>query len=230
MPDENLPIAAGPATKHIVLIDPHTFVRECVAQCLRMFYEDAVVVSFTTIDACVDQGIGPRDVAFVLYHVHQRRPSDPQVEQNLQQLKEAFGQAPLILLADEDGPDRIFEALERGARGYIPPSATLDVAIGATRLVSAGGTFIPASSFPPLAGKQRSMRCTAPIVEQFTHRQFVVLKCLRQGKANRTIAAELGMSEGTVKAHVRNIMQKLKATNRTQVVFLTREIFEDTSD
>ena len=122
------------------------------------------------------------------------------------------------------------EALERGARGYIPPGATLDVAIGATRLVFAGGTFIPASSFPPLAGKQRSMRCTPPIAEQFTHRQFVVLKCLREGKANRTIATELGMSEGTVKAHVRNIMQKLNATNRTQVVFLTREIFEDASD
>ena len=71
MPDEMLSIAADPATKRIVLIDPHTFVRECVAQCLRMFYEDAVVVSFTTIDECVDQDIGPRDVAFVddwIYH------------------------------------------------------------------------------------------------------------------------------------------------------------------
>jgi DNA-binding NarL/FixJ family response regulator len=226
MPDEAPPSIDRHPAKRIVLLDPHTFVRECVAQCLKISYDDAVVTSFTTIEECL-QDYELRDIAFILYNVHQRRPSDPQVEQNLKDLKEAFGQVPLILLSDEDGPDRIFEALERGARGYIPPNATLEVAIGATRLVCAGGTFIPASSFTSLASKRRPAACGERITEQFTHRQLAVLKCLRQGKANRLIAAELGMSEGTVKAHVRNIMQKLRATNRTQVVFLTREIFGD---
>ena len=55
-----------------------------------------------------------------------------------------------------------------------------------------------------------------------TPRQTDVLGHLARGQPNRTIARDLGMSESTVKVHVRNIMRKLKASNRTEVVFLTQ--------
>jgi hypothetical protein len=48
---------------------------------------------------------------------------------------------------------------------------------------------------------------------------------LREGKANKIIAYELNMCESTVKVHVRNIMKKLKARNRTEVAFKTAELF-----
>lgn len=230
MPNDVRAPGGNRAPKRIVLIDDLTFIRECVARCLKSFYEDALVSSYTTTSECLHPDDAVPEVAFLLYNVHHRRASDPQVEQNLRQLKETFGQTPIILLSDDDGADRIFEALERGARGYIPANVTLEVAVGATRLVSAGGTFVPASSFTSLPGERRAPRWEAPLADLFTQRQVSVLQCLRQGKANRTIAGELGMSEGTVKAHVRNIMQKLKATNRTQVVFLTRKIFGDPPD
>ncbi|MCB8878413.1 response regulator transcription factor [Acidisoma silvae] len=53
-----------------------------------------------------------------------------------------------------------------------------------------------------------------------TRRQSEVFACIKQGKPNKTIAYELGMSESTVKVHVRNIMQNLGATNRTHAVFV----------
>jgi DNA-binding NarL/FixJ family response regulator len=56
---------------------------------------------------------------------------------------------------------------------------------------------------------------------QFTARQWDVLERLKQGKQNKIIAYELNMCESTVKVHIRNIMKKLKARNRTQVVLLT---------
>jgi DNA-binding NarL/FixJ family response regulator len=56
---------------------------------------------------------------------------------------------------------------------------------------------------------------------KFTVRQNAVLQALRQGKANKIIAYELNMRESTVKVHVRNIMRKLKARNRTEVAYLT---------
>ena len=56
---------------------------------------------------------------------------------------------------------------------------------------------------------------------QFSPRQLQVLKGLRQGKQNKIIAYELGMCESTVKVHIRHIMKKLNARNRTQVVLLT---------
>ena len=53
--------------------------------------------------------------------------------------------------------------------------------------------------------------------EQFTPRQMAVLHHLKLGKANKSIARELEMSESTVKIHLRNIMKKMKAANRTEV-------------
>ena len=58
----------------------------------------------------------------------------------------------------------------------------------------------------------------------FTARQTAVLNVLCKGKANKIIAYELCMCESTVKVHVRNIMKKLKATNRTQIAYLVREL------
>jgi DNA-binding NarL/FixJ family response regulator len=52
-----------------------------------------------------------------------------------------------------------------------------------------------------------------------TARQKAVLAQLQQGKANKIIAHELGMSESTAKVHIRNIMRKMGATNRTQAAF-----------
>jgi DNA-binding NarL/FixJ family response regulator len=58
---------------------------------------------------------------------------------------------------------------------------------------------------------------------QFSPRQLQVLERLRQGKQNKMIAYELGMCESTVKVHLRHIMKKLNARNRTQVVLLTQD-------
>jgi len=58
----------------------------------------------------------------------------------------------------------------------------------------------------------------------FTARQTAVIAALRQGKQNKIIAHELNMRESTVKVHVRNIMQKLKATNRTEVAYITNQL------
>jgi DNA-binding NarL/FixJ family response regulator len=59
-----------------------------------------------------------------------------------------------------------------------------------------------------------------------TQRQMMVVEALCQGMANKQIAYELGMSEHTVKVHLRHIMRKLRARNRTEVAVLTKDFFE----
>jgi DNA-binding NarL/FixJ family response regulator len=58
----------------------------------------------------------------------------------------------------------------------------------------------------------------------FTARQAAVIEALRRGKANKIIAYELNLRESTVKVHVRNIMKKLHATNRTEVAYLASRL------
>ncbi len=63
-----------------------------------------------------------------------------------------------------------------------------------------------------------------------TSRQVAVLAHLRQGKPNKIIAHDLRMSESTVKVHIRNIMRKMGATNRTQAVYKARQFYDVRED
>ena len=64
-----------------------------------------------------------------------------------------------------------------------------------------------------------------PLDSMFTARQIEVVNALRRGKANKIIAYELNLRESTVKVHIRNIMKKMKATNRTEVAYKLNELF-----
>jgi DNA-binding NarL/FixJ family response regulator len=70
----------------------------------------------------------------------------------------------------------------------------------------------------------RSLNQDKPEAEFFTSRQAAVIEALRMGKPNKSIAYELNMCESTVKVHVRNIMKKLKAKNRTEVAFMANKL------
>ena len=101
-------------------------------------------------------------------------------------------------------------------------TATLSITLAAIRLVKAGGTFVPVDLL--LAPRTDRM---PPQQNRLTSRQGAVLNHLQQGKANKIIAYELGMSESTVKVHVRNIMHKMGATNRTQAAYNARRLAND---
>lgn len=132
---------------------------------------------------------------------------------------------PVVVLSDVEDTDRIVDALNRGACGYIPTNLSLAVAIEAMRLVRAGGKFVPASSLIAAHRVAESVESSQrPSAGVFTARQIAVVEALRMGKANKLIAYELNMCESTVKVHVRNIMKKLKAKNRTQVAFMAGEL------
>ena len=107
-----------------------------------------------------------------------------------------------------------------GIRGFLATDVSLDIAIETMKFVRAGGVFVPADSL--LAARSNPSSAS---IEQclFTARQIAVLKLLRQGKSNKIIAYELTMCESTVKVHVRSIMKKLKAKNRTHAAFIATD-------
>jgi DNA-binding NarL/FixJ family response regulator len=118
--------------------------------------------------------------------------------------------------------------LAKKVRGYVPTSFSLDTAMQAMDLVRAGGTFVPASSLIAAHHAPEDAQAGAQKTNGlFTTRQAAVIDALRRGKPNKIIAFELKMRESTVKVHVRNIMKKLKATNRTQVAYLATQLLED---
>jgi DNA-binding NarL/FixJ family response regulator len=118
--------------------------------------------------------------------------------------------------------------LHHGVRGYIPTSVEWEVAVAALRLISAGGIFVPADAFRSTAAKlddqpegQRQRRSDG---RDLTPRELSVIDLLREGKPNKVIAARLDMQENTVKVHVRNILKKLNAANRTHAAIVANRL------
>jgi len=136
---------------------------------------------------------------------------------------------PVVVLGDREAPEYIMDVLVKGARGYIPTSFSLDLTVKALCLVRAGGVFVPASCLrvPQRLPQALSVRDQPDLGMLFTERQTAVIQAIRLGKANKTIAYELNMCESTVKVHVRNIMKKLRAKNRTQVAFMADQMLKE---
>jgi DNA-binding NarL/FixJ family response regulator len=209
------------------LIDCLRFSRDCLTQALRTLHPELSVVPFGSVADCISAGTA--DLHLILYYSHSESSSEMLVLQHVKELRQA-ATTPIIVLSDARTalqPRNIRNALNSGAQGFIPTSITeMSAAVAAMRFVKDGGTFAPLDLLltqrtpaPPPASESAATKHLTP-------RQMTVLSHLRQGKANKIIAYELGMTESTVKVHIRNIMRKMGATNRTQAVYKSQQLHE----
>jgi DNA-binding NarL/FixJ family response regulator len=199
----------------ITVIDEHSFTRECITKSLQELGKNLDVASFST---CEDYFQDTKNNNLILYHLRENITKNINGNDGkITALKRLLHTSPVIVLCAAESRESILEAFENGARGYIPTaSTTLELAMEIIRLVRAGGTFVPYSS---LSLRKINQNGVTAMGNQFTPRQMAVLDHLKQGKANKAIAHELQLSQSTVKVHIRNIMKKMKATNRTEVAY-----------
>ncbi|MBU6356258.1 MAG: response regulator transcription factor [Rhodospirillales bacterium] len=211
--------AAVPGRTRIGLVDSSRLTRECLASALVAQGADFAVRSFVTAEDCIDAAGEGFDL--LLCHAHEDGPAAKAVLADIAALREAFPGLPIVVLHDAaETPDTGFVRLlfQEGAQGFVPTRMVgIPLAVAAIRFVQAGGRFAPVDLLlddrpPPPSG-------FAPGDDFLTPRQKLVFAHLRQGKANKIIAYELGVSERTVKVHIKNIMRKIGATNRTQAVY-----------
>lgn len=213
----------------ILLVDPRPLTRECIYSWLAANSWEFRVLPYATVtDFTRQEAPGEDRVHLVVLNIDAARMSDLRVLEDIDRLNRRLPEVPIVMLADLEESSHIIQALHHGVRGYIPTTLRPRVAIQAIRLVLAGGTFVPAKALVECSTEEKlpapANRFRQAIIESFTPRQSEVLRHLREGKSNKAIAYELDMCESTVKVHVRHIMRKLKATNRTQVAFLLNQL------
>jgi DNA-binding NarL/FixJ family response regulator len=209
----------------LIYLDPRTFTRDCIGRWLQSHLGGFTVCALPDPEQIATVSAGSEEIRAVIINTGPERMSSAAVGRLLSRVGELAPSVPLAVLSDYEDPENIRAAFELGVHGYIPTSLGSQVAVQAVHLVCAGGTFAPAAALLSPA-EARGGSEGAPRLEGFTQRQAQILECLRRGMANKLIAYELNMCESTVKVHIRNIMKKLNATNRTQVVYLTNGLFE----
>ena len=214
------PVGALASMRAIVIIDPRSLTRECLARALRSL-SDTPIVSLPSIEAWSEVANTMPALAILLCISGIHR--DPDIQRKITLIELCSNLAPIIILGETEDPELMIEFLDSGARGYISTSMSLPVTLKALLLVAEGGVFIPANS---LIASQRQVARSGKDghgeKEMFTSRQAAVVKAVCLGKANKVIAYDLNMCESTVKVHVRNIMKKLKAKNRTEVAMIVK--------
>jgi DNA-binding NarL/FixJ family response regulator len=196
------------------LVESRALIRDCLSRCITADF-GTPVVSFSSVESL-------REASFSL------NPSlviigdcagvERRVETVIEALSRAGVAAPVVVFSDAENIDDVVGTLRSGASGHVPTGVTLDVAIEALRQVLVGGVFVPRGA-ASLNAERKPSPAEARIESRsgFTTRQYDVLESLCAGKTNKQIAFELEMSQSTVKVHVRNIMKKLQAKNRTEV-------------
>ncbi len=125
-----------------------------------------------------------------------------------------------ILLTTFDDDDTVLQGIRLGARGYLLKDVTLEILTDAIRRVSRGETlFNPALTVRLIRQMNpNSQRAPSTGEETLTDRESEVLRLMTGGYSNREMAEALGISEGTVKNHVSNILSKLGVRDRTRAV------------
>jgi DNA-binding NarL/FixJ family response regulator len=143
-------------------------------------------------------------------------------------LRSLLPDAPVVVTAESDNPQRARAILGCGTRGFLPASLSLKVMMGALDLVLAGGIYVPSSlieAAPSRLAPSAGPSSLAEASNELTRRQRDVLGLISQGKSNKLIADALTMSESTVKAHVKQIIKRLRVANRTQAALLATGVF-----
>lgn len=201
------------------VIESRSFLRECIRQSMRSAFAKRVETYSSVLDFENRRSPG----AFGLIILSLSEESVVAATDALWTLSVLAPNVPVVVLSDESDLELARAVIAGGAKGYIPVTMGFEMAVEAVRFVFAGGTYVPADLFvtrdpPEVALQHRTAFRTV------TARELAVVRGIQQGKPNKIIASELSVCESTVKVHVRHIMKKLAAKNRTDVAIKSARI------
>jgi DNA-binding NarL/FixJ family response regulator len=205
----------------ILIVDDHALVRDGVASLVSAWGHDIVGLAGTEDEAVELATRVEPDV--ILMDV--RMPGGSGLTATAR-IKAARPGIAIVILTVSEEEDDLFEAIKAGAQGYLLKNLEAAQLRSMLEAVSRGEPAITAATAARMIEEflrrerlaerfDRSGRAFAP--DQLTERELDVLRLVTRGLRNKEIAAELGISENTVKFHLRNILDKLHAGSRAEL-------------
>ena len=196
----------------IAVIESRTFIGECIRRSVQSAFAQPVL-TYSTAAELEQQHLLTSAQLIILSWAE----DNTEVSANaLKVLSTLAPKIPVIVLAYSNDSELAKSAIFHGAKGYIPVTTGFEITIAAVRFVLAGGTYAPMDCLLS-RDSPGVMVSQPPGPDHLTGRELSVTRAIQKGKSNKVIAYELNMCESTVKVHIRNIMRKLKAMNRTDV-------------
>jgi len=190
----------------ILSVDDHPLLREGIAAVINSQQDMHVIADAASAKDAIEQFRKHKpDITLMDLRLPDKSGIDTMIS-----IRTEFPEARIIMLTTFEGDVEIQRALEAGARAYLLKSMPPKELVEVIRQVHAGKKRIP----PQLAAQLAEHLSD----EALTSREIEVLSQIAEGNRNRDIGEKLFITEETVKVHIKNIMGKLGASDRTQAV------------
>ena len=133
-------------------------------------------------------------------------------------LRETFPDVAVVVIAETLELEDVTRCLAAGARGYLLSSISTDALSYSLQLVLLGEMVFPTqmASFWTQRTPRPNLAASRDIAEKLSTRESQILHCLVAGSSNKAIARQLEITESTVKVHMKSLLRKINAANRTQ--------------
>lgn len=205
---------------NILITDDHVLLRDGLRSLLESLDETTNFLEAGTLDEAMEKCSRGPTPDLVLLEL-----SAPGVEGNagVRALRQRLPGVPIVALSASRRRADVLGAIESGANGFIPRTATAKVLLSALRLVLSGEIYVPSMMFVERGTVDRPVEDIAGqafpgSLSRLTARQREVLLLLARGSTNAEIAETMGIEVNTAKNHIKAILKTLGASNRTQAV------------
>lgn len=202
----------------IIVADDHPLFRAALGSALARAAPGAAVEETPSLAGAREAlARGPVDLLLL-----DLRLSDSEGFAGLAGVRSDFPAVPVVVVSASEDAATIVRAMAFGAAGFIPKSATLAEMVEALTAILSGETWAPALPEMPQSEPIEQRIAT------LTPSQLKILIGLQQGRLNKQIAFDLGVTEATIKAHLTGVFRKLGVQNRTQAVIAARALSLET--
>lgn len=201
----------------ILIVDDHVLVRQGIVALFGQLYPGSDVVEASNAAEALAAAEATEGLNLVLLDL--TLPGDDGFDL-LARLAAMLPETPVAVVSASDRSEDIAKAYRNGAKGYIVKSSSAEVLSHALPIILSGETYVPAAALEALSNPAAPMRdgAAAPGAPSLTPRQREILILIAEGLQNKEIAEKLNTVEGTIKVHVKTILEKLGVGNRTFAV------------
>jgi DNA-binding NarL/FixJ family response regulator len=199
----------------ILHADDHPLFREGIRFFLKLLDSDVTALEAGSLQATMDKLALEWPIDLLLLDLEMPGMN---LAEGFAAIRRRYPQLPIAIVSGVTDASLIRTLLDSGARGFIPKLAGSEQLLDALRRILAGEIYVPDA----LLGRQVAVAKEAG--DTLTARQLDILPLLAEGMPNKQIADALGVTEGTVKQHLKELFKRLSARNRTQAVQEARRL------